>query len=99
MAPHDLVWLITGTTSGIGAALVDAVAARGDKVIATGRKAEERLVGKTSSANVVAIDLDVSAPLSEIQAQVKKAIAVFGKIDVVVNNAAWVGLSCVEEAR
>jgi NADP-dependent 3-hydroxy acid dehydrogenase YdfG len=41
MAP--LVWLVTGCSSGFGAAFVHEIIARGDKAIAIGRKAETRL--------------------------------------------------------
>ncbi len=85
MAP--LVWMITGTTSGIGAGLVDHIASRGDKVIASGRKAEQRL-SHLKSDQVAVLDLGISAGRAAIEAQVKKAWEIFGHIDVLMNNAA-----------
>lgn len=95
-APH--VWLITGTTSGIGLALAEYIAARGDKVIATGRCAEDRL-GKRASNDLVPLDLDVTASLEDIRRQVDKAIGIFGHIDAVVSNAGWTSISSIEEAE
>jgi hypothetical protein len=39
----QLTWLVTGCTSGFGEALVREILVRGDRVIATGRNASERL--------------------------------------------------------
>lgn len=82
----QLIWLVTATTSGLGAALVEQLVARGDKVIATGRNAVTRLE-HLKSENVAVIDLDVTAPRSEINARVKQAWEVWGHIDVLMNNA------------
>ncbi|KAK1672106.1 hypothetical protein BDP55DRAFT_635311 [Colletotrichum godetiae] len=91
------VWLITGTTSGIGAALVEQFAARGDKVIATGRNATTRLADKKSDT-IIPFDLDVTSPLADIKSQVQEAVKTFGHIDFVINNAGYSLLSSIEEA-
>jgi NADP-dependent 3-hydroxy acid dehydrogenase YdfG len=96
MAPF--VWLVTGTTSGIGAALVDHIIARGDKVIASGRKAEQRL-GHLKSDNFAVLDLDITAGWAEIDAQVKKAWNIFGHIDALMNNAGVSAMKSAEEAE
>ena len=70
MAP--LVWLVTGTTSGIGASLIDQRVARGDKVIASGRKIEQRL-DHLKSGNLALLELDITAGLAHIEGQVRKA--------------------------
>ncbi|KAF4466238.1 3-oxoacyl-(acyl-carrier-) reductase [Fusarium albosuccineum] len=95
MAPQ--VWLITGATSGIGAALVDHLLARGDKVIASGRKVQERL-GHLQSERLALLELDITADLAEIQAKIKKAWDIFGNIDVLMNNAGMSALKSVEES-
>lgn len=80
------VWLITGTTSGMGAAMMEQFAACGDRVIATGRNVSTRLADKKSD-NIVPLDLDATAPLSVVKEQIEKAIGIFGHIDYVVSNA------------
>lgn len=94
------VWFVTGATSGIGAALVAEILLRGDKVIATGRKVEERLGPQIpKSDHVVFFEFDVTAEKSEIVQKVNDAIAIFGHIDVVVNNAGVSLLKSAEEAE
>jgi NADP-dependent 3-hydroxy acid dehydrogenase YdfG len=96
MAP--LVWLVTGATSGLGEALVSRIVAKGDKVVATGRRAEQRLANLRSD-DVTVVDLDVSASRENVAAQVKKAWEAFGRIDVLVNNAGFSAPKAIEEAR
>ncbi|KAF4337756.1 ketoreductase [Fusarium beomiforme] len=95
MAP--LVWLVTGTTSGIGAALVNEIVARGDKVIASGRKANQRL-GHLKSDNIAILDLDITAPWAVVQSKINEAWNIFGNIDLLLNNAGASALKCAEEA-
>ena len=93
MAP--LVWLITGCSSGFGEAFVHDAMSRGDKVIATGRKAETRLAHlKEAGASI--LDLDVTASQAELDAKVKESIAIYGHIDVLVNNAGYVQTGLIE---
>ncbi|KAJ3519488.1 hypothetical protein NM208_g14109 [Fusarium decemcellulare] len=96
MAPQ--VWLITGSTSGIGAALIDHLIARGDKVIASGRKVQERL-GHLQSERLALLELDITADLTEIQTKIRKAWDIFGNIDVLMNNAGMSALKSVEESE
>ena len=96
MAP--LVWLVTGCTSGIGLAFVEAITSVGDKVIVTGRNAEQR-IGHLKSDNVAVLDLDILATKKEIDTQIEKAVAIFGKLDVLVNNAGGSTARVVEEAE
>lgn len=93
----QLVWLVTGTTSGIGAALVQEIARRGDKVIATGRNAEKR-IADIQSDNIAVLDLDLEAGKGAIEGQAKKAVAIWGRIDVLFNNAGMSDARCLEEA-
>ncbi|KAJ6545517.1 hypothetical protein B0H19DRAFT_1266940 [Mycena capillaripes] len=80
------VWLITGTSSGFGNCLVASVLARGDRVIATARSlhALKHLEG---NPNVLLQQLDVTAGADAIAAIVSEAASVWGRLDVVVNNA------------
>jgi NAD(P)-dependent dehydrogenase (short-subunit alcohol dehydrogenase family) len=95
MAP--LTWFITGCSSGFGELLVRQLRAAGDNVIATGRSAETRLAHLKDTGAAI-IDLDVTAPVAEIQAKVDEAWNIYpGGIDVVVNNAGYIVSGPVEE--
>ncbi|KAL2678922.1 hypothetical protein Neosp_009674 [[Neocosmospora] mangrovei] len=93
----QLIWLVTATASGLGAAIVQHLTARGDRVIATGRNADERL-GHLKSDNVAILELDVTAPQQQINAQIEKAWQVWGHIDVLLNNAGVSAPKSIEEA-
>jgi len=76
------VAIITGATSGIGAALARALAARGMRLVLTGRR-EDRLA-QLAAVRVVAGDItDPDLP----QALVDAALETFGRLDVACNNA------------
>ena len=94
----ELVWLVTGCSSGLGEAFVHAIVARGDKVIATGRNAETRLAHLKETGAAI-IDLDVTAPQAELDVKIQKAIAIYGKIDVLINNAGYIQFGFIEELR
>ncbi|MBL1201267.1 MAG: oxidoreductase [Nostoc sp. ZfuVER08] len=91
------VWLITGTSKGLGRALAETVLEQGDTVVLTARNPE--LIQDLAASfpeNTLAVQLDVTKP-EEIQAAVKQAIAKFGRIDVLVNNAGYGILGAIEE--
>src|SRR5215217_5648107 len=94
--PAD-VWFVTGTSSGLGRALVEAVVDHGDYVVATARDptALADLVSLAPS-RVAALELDVTDGRA-IQAAVAQAHARFGPIDVLVNNAGYGLLGAFEE--
>ncbi|ETR99773.1 NAD(P)-binding protein [Trichoderma reesei RUT C-30] len=92
------VWFITGTTSGIGAALVNHILSRGDKVIASGRNVQKKLNHLKSQPNAFLLELDVAAEKLIIEAQVKKAWEAFGHVDVLINNAGMSALRTAEDA-
>ncbi|KAF4475766.1 3-oxoacyl-(acyl-carrier-) reductase [Fusarium agapanthi] len=91
------VWLVTATTSGLGAAVVQNLTVRGDKVMATGRGATERLK-HLQSDDVFLLDLDITAPRTEINEKIKEAWDVWGRIDVLLNNAGISAPKSIEEA-
>ncbi|MER8184543.1 SDR family oxidoreductase [Kitasatospora sp. NPDC094015] len=90
-------WLVTGCSSGLGAALARAVAAAGDTVLATARKPEtlDALVAAHPDRVTVAA-LDIRDPEQCAEA-VRIAEDRLGGIDVLVNNAATGLLGAVEE--
>lgn len=93
----DKVWLITGSSRGFGRALAEAVLARGDRVVATARDTATLadLAGRWPQTSLVA-ELDVTSP-EQIKKVVHEAVAAFGKVDVLVNNAGYGLLGAVEE--
>jgi 3-oxoacyl-[acyl-carrier protein] reductase len=77
--------VITGASSGIGAALTRRAVAAGWKVLAVARRAD-RLEALARETGCTTLAADVILPASA-QAIVDRAVAAFGGIDVVVNNA------------
>lgn len=95
-SPRDQkVWLITGTSSGLGRALVHATLARGDKVIATSRSLAS--IRDLQSPSCQILQLDVTDSPAALQQKAEAAIRIFGKIDVLVNNAGFATFGVVEE--
>ena len=95
------VWFITGAGSGIGAGTVKAALRAGHRVVATGRNTEKllaALIDVGNDTNLQLLQLDVT---DEAQAQraVDQAVARFGRIDVLVNNAGYCMLGNFEELR
>jgi len=90
-------WFITGCTTGLGLALARRVLERGARVVATGRSIAQRGTGLESyGERALLLDLDVRDQ-AQIQSSVAAALARFGAIDVLVNNAGYGYQSSVEE--
>ena len=91
------VWLITGSSRGIGRALAEAVIKSGDQLVATSRRTSDidDLVA-IGEGRVLAVPLDVTdVPAAE--AAVAAAVEHFGRLDVVVNNAGYATAGSIEE--
>ncbi|KAJ7185476.1 hypothetical protein C8R46DRAFT_880959 [Mycena filopes] len=91
------VWLITGASSGFGRNLISSVLARGDRVIATSRSLEpiQNLAG--TNANLRLLQLDVTSGEEVLRGRMEEAVALWGRIDVLVNNAGSCYLGILEE--
>ncbi|MBD1914073.1 MULTISPECIES: SDR family NAD(P)-dependent oxidoreductase [unclassified Leptolyngbya] len=91
------VWLITGSSTGFGRALTEAVLAQGDRVIATARNISKIQNLEHKYPQIAkAVRLDVTDQAS-IQMAVQIGLATFGRIDVLVNNAGYGLIGAVEE--
>jgi len=95
MAPQ--VWFITGCSSGFGSEIAKAALARGDKVVATARNVAKLEGLKAAGATTIA--LDITAGDAQVQKVVNEAIEAYGRIDIVVNNAAYGVMGAVEEFK
>lgn len=94
---NSRVWLITGSSSGFGRAIAQAVLDRGEKVVVTARNPQQVEDIQTKYPDrALAVQLDVTQP-AQVQAAVEKAIAKFGRIDVLVNNAGYGAMGALEE--
>ena len=85
---NEKIVLITGASSGIGAATVDKVIEAGHKVVITARSTDKlnAIVKRWGDDKVLAVTADASK-LDQITKVVEKAKEKFGKIDVVFANA------------
>lgn len=83
----DVRVLVTGATSGLGAAMAIALAGAGARVMVTGRNyTRAQAVAQDIGAAVIPCQLDVRDELS-VAACVDRASTVWGGIDMLVNNA------------
>src|SRR6202163_3637435 len=87
----DKVALVTGASQGIGWDIAQALVVAGAKVAVAARSEEKLalLVGEieTAGGEAIAIKMDV-ADAEQVKAGFKRVIDKFGKIDILVNNAA-----------
>jgi NAD(P)-dependent dehydrogenase (short-subunit alcohol dehydrogenase family) len=81
------VWLITGAGRGMGVDFARAALAAGDSVVASGRDRERVSKVLGTSNDLLAVTLDVTKA-ADAEAAVRAAVDRFGRIDVLVNNAA-----------
>ncbi|HLB10567.1 MAG TPA: oxidoreductase, partial [Gemmatimonadaceae bacterium] len=91
------VWLITGSSRGLGRALAERVLEAGESLVATARKPEQLsdLVTRYGDrAHAVALDVtDERAAGAAIDA----AVEAFGRLDVLVNNAGYGDVGSIED--
>lgn len=91
------VWLITGSSRGLGLSLAKAVLAAGHRLVATARKPEQlKELVEQYGEQVRAVALDVTDPAAA-RAAVAAATSAFGRLDVVVNNAGYGNVSSIED--
>ena len=93
------VWLITGCSTGFGRNLAKEVLLKGYKAVVTSRnKADVEDIIAKYPETALALKLDVTKP-EEIAAAVAAAVAHFGTIDVLVNNAGIGYFAAIEESE
>jgi len=91
-------WFITGCSTGIGRATAEKAAESGHRVVATARRPEtlDDLVARFPDT-VLALPLEVRDDAA-VEAAVEAALARFGHVDVLVNNAGIGYFSTIEES-
>ena len=91
------VWFVTGSSRGLGRSIVEAALQAGDRVVATARKPEQLddLVEQYGD-RVLPLALDVASN-DEVIKTVQTGLELFGRYDIVVNNAGYGNTAAVED--
>src|SRR5580765_4248515 len=97
MNTSSKVWLVTGSGSGLGSNIAEAVLAAGHRLVATARDPRrlDDLVNKYGD-QIRTAALDVTDEKAA-QASVQMAVDAFGHVDVVVNNAGYGDIAPFEQ--
>jgi NAD(P)-dependent dehydrogenase (short-subunit alcohol dehydrogenase family) len=91
------VWLITGSSRGLGRALSEAVLDAGHSLVATARNPRhlDDLVERFGD-RVRAVELDVTDPQAAVRV-VNETVENFGRLDVLCNNAGYGNVGPIED--
>lgn len=93
--------LVTGASSGIGAATAQALAAHGAAVAVLARRADrlDELRGRIESAGGTALVVTADVTDAEqVASAVRRTVAEFGRLDILVNNAGLMASAPATEA-
>jgi NAD(P)-dependent dehydrogenase (short-subunit alcohol dehydrogenase family) len=91
------VFLLTGSSRGLGREIAEATLAAGHRLIATARRPESLGdLAEQYGDQILTVALDVADPVAAQQA-VAAGVNEFGRLDVVVNNAGYANLAAVED--
>jgi NAD(P)-dependent dehydrogenase (short-subunit alcohol dehydrogenase family) len=91
------VWIVTGSSRGLGRAIATAALERGDRVVATARATgdlDDLVRAHGDRARAVPLDVTDAAAA---RAAVAVAATAFGRLDVVVNNAGYANVGAIED--
>ncbi|KAF9045800.1 NAD(P)-binding protein [Hymenopellis radicata] len=96
MSASPRVWFVTGTSSGLGKAILETVLASGEYIAATSRNAAglSKLQEKYPK-QLLPVELDLTNQ-EDVASALRHVVQHFGRIDVVVNNAGTVVFGEVE---
>lgn len=90
------IWFITGASKGLGLALVTQALQAGHKVAVTSRNINVLVQGVANHPHFLPLQMDVTNEKSVAEA-IANAIAHFGRVDVIVNNAGYGLTGSLEE--
>jgi NAD(P)-dependent dehydrogenase (short-subunit alcohol dehydrogenase family) len=102
LSSNQKVVIVTGSTSGIGEAAARKFASQGARVLVTGRSAErgQRIVSEIRDAGGEALFAEGDLGKESTPGQlVDQAVEAWGRVDVIVNNAALVCNKPLEQIR
>ena len=91
------VWLVTGSASGLGRNIAEAVLASGDRLVATARDPRRLKTWQRNTAIRFAPLLSTWQMRMRPMAAVQMAVDAFGRLDVVVNNAGYGDIAPFEQ--
>ncbi|KAM7206413.1 putative oxidoreductase [Naviculisporaceae sp. PSN 640] len=92
------VWHITGANTGFGLELALKCLKEGDRVIAAVRS-PTKVPSSLKHDNVKVLQFDLSYPQDQLNAYATEAFNAFGRVDVLVNNAAYAYMGAIEETE
>ncbi|MFC5460056.1 oxidoreductase [Massilia niabensis] len=96
-AREQRVWFVTGCSTGFGRHIAEHLLGQGQRVVVTARKTDKIAdLARPGQALVLALDVTDAAQCKEAAAQ---ALAHFGQLDVLVNNAGIGYFAAVEETN
>jgi NAD(P)-dependent dehydrogenase (short-subunit alcohol dehydrogenase family) len=97
METNNKVWFVTGASKGMGLALVKLLLNTGHQVAATSRKVKEfeKHVDRANK-NFLPLEVDITSDQS-VKDALKKTVEMFGRLDVLVNNAGYAIYGSLEE--
>ena len=91
------VFLLTGSSRGLGRQIAEAVLAAGHRLVATARRPETLSdLAERYGSQILPVTLDVTDPAGA-RAAVAAGVEAFGRLDVLVNNAGYANLASVED--
>ncbi len=95
MSKQQRIWFITGISRGLGKALASVVLASGDTVIGTTRTGKADWGRGEPRLTVIALEL---TDVESVRKAVAEAYSLYGRLDIVLNNAGYGLLGAIEEA-
>lgn len=91
-------WLISGANTGLGLALTEQAVSKGERIVAAMRTPSKAPASLLNNPNVVILPLDLSWNQQKINTFIQDAVAVWGRLDVVVNMAGYIYSGAIEES-
>jgi 2-dehydro-3-deoxy-D-gluconate 5-dehydrogenase len=83
------VAIVTGASRGLGRAAAEALVAEGARVLATARSGADLESLRCTAADRIAVAICDVRDLTSVAELPQRAMAEFGRLDIVVNNAGW----------